>query len=187
MTSRALGRPTHQRLRVITSACHGVEGFCGSGLQTALIRDLSLSTHRRASSRRRGVVRARAQPLGVSWWRRTERTKRRPQPQLATRSASPCPQRRLRRNCPCHSCPRHLAAGAENEAVLAAFAERHGSVRCRSHHRGNIPCSTGALFGAATRPEQPDSAPRASGTRKPVQRLAWIDIHHRLGPTVTLN
>ena len=37
------------RLLVITSACHGVEGFCGSGLQTALIRDSAFHTAARAA------------------------------------------------------------------------------------------------------------------------------------------
>jgi hypothetical protein len=57
------------RLLVITSACHGVEGFCGSGVQTALLHDAQW----RAAAHAAGVavlyVHA-LNPYGFSWWRR---------------------------------------------------------------------------------------------------------------------
>jgi hypothetical protein len=34
-----LGPPDATALLVLSSACHGVEGFCGSGAQVALLRD----------------------------------------------------------------------------------------------------------------------------------------------------
>jgi hypothetical protein len=36
------GHPNAARLLVLTSACHGVEGFCGSGVQVAALRDADL-------------------------------------------------------------------------------------------------------------------------------------------------
>ena len=36
------GAADAQRLLIVTSGCHGVEGFCGSGIQVALLRDPSL-------------------------------------------------------------------------------------------------------------------------------------------------
>ena len=57
-------------LLLLSSACHGVEGFCGSGVQIALLRDAAF----RAAARQAGVavlyVHA-LNPFGFSWWRRT--------------------------------------------------------------------------------------------------------------------
>ena len=59
----------HQVL-LISSACHGVEGFCGSGVQTTLLGDTAL----RADAHARGVALVHLHalnPHGFSWWRRT--------------------------------------------------------------------------------------------------------------------
>ena len=57
-------------LLLLSSACHGVEGFCGSGLQIALLQDTAF----RATAHQAGVavlyVHA-LNPYGFSWWRRT--------------------------------------------------------------------------------------------------------------------
>ena len=56
-------------LLLLSSACHGVEGFCGSGVQIALLLDGAF----RAAARQAGVavlyVHA-LNPYGFSWWRR---------------------------------------------------------------------------------------------------------------------
>jgi hypothetical protein len=58
-----------QSLLLISSGCHGVEGFCGSGVQVALLRDATWQ----GLLRERGVavlyVHA-LNPYGFSWWRR---------------------------------------------------------------------------------------------------------------------
>ena len=58
------------RLLLISSACHGVEGYCGSGVQITLLGDAAF----RAAAREAGVavlyVHA-LNPYGFSWWRRT--------------------------------------------------------------------------------------------------------------------
>src|SRR5262245_36885435 len=65
-----LGPPDAEALLVLSSACHGVEGFCGSGAQVALLRDERF----RAAALRAGsaVLFIHAlNPYGFSWWRRT--------------------------------------------------------------------------------------------------------------------
>ena len=55
---------------LISSACHGVEGYCGSGLQTTLLGDTEL----RRSARAAGVALLylhALNPYGFSWCRRT--------------------------------------------------------------------------------------------------------------------
>ena len=59
-----------ESLLVVSSACHGVEGFCGSGAQTTLLGDAAL----RSAARNAGVALLHVHalnPHGFSWWRRT--------------------------------------------------------------------------------------------------------------------
>lgn len=63
--------PTDARhLLIISSGCHGVEGFCGSGIQVALLNDPAW----RQQARDAGVAVLylhALNPYGFSWWRRT--------------------------------------------------------------------------------------------------------------------
>lgn len=64
-----LGGPGAKRLLVISSGCHGVEGFAGSGVQVALLRDLAFQALARASGIALLYLHA-LNPWGFSWWRR---------------------------------------------------------------------------------------------------------------------
>ena len=56
-------------LLLISSACHGVEGFCGSGVQVAMLRDTLW--RRAAHDAGVAVLYLHAlNPYGFSWWRR---------------------------------------------------------------------------------------------------------------------
>jgi hypothetical protein len=64
------GPANAQAVLIISSACHGVEGYCGSGVQVALLRD----TAWRDAVKRSGVAVLYVHglnPYGFSWWRRT--------------------------------------------------------------------------------------------------------------------
>ena len=68
-TARAGGMDA-KSLLVVSSACHGVEGFCGSGVQGALLADAAW--HDAAASAGVAVLYIHAlNPHGFSWWRRT--------------------------------------------------------------------------------------------------------------------
>jgi hypothetical protein len=57
-------------LLVISSACHGVEGYCGSGVQVALLEDAAW--HEAAQEAGVAVLYIHGlNPYGFSWWRRT--------------------------------------------------------------------------------------------------------------------
>lgn len=58
------------RLLLISSACHGVEGFCGSGVQVAMLRDAEWRRQHRDAGVAVLYVHA-LNPYGFSWWRRT--------------------------------------------------------------------------------------------------------------------
>src|SRR6476620_12678079 len=59
-----------KELLVVSSACHGVEGFCGSGVQGALLADSAWQAVARATGVAVLYVHA-LNPHGFSWWRRT--------------------------------------------------------------------------------------------------------------------
>jgi hypothetical protein len=65
-----LGALDASSVLVVTSACHGVEGFCGSGVQVSLLGEPQFH----AAVQRAGVavlfIHA-LNPYGFSWWRRT--------------------------------------------------------------------------------------------------------------------
>jgi hypothetical protein len=65
-----LGAADAPALLVLSSACHGVEGFCGSGAQVALLGDASFHAAVRQSGTAVLFVHA-LNPYGFSWWRRT--------------------------------------------------------------------------------------------------------------------
>jgi hypothetical protein len=59
-----------EALLILTSACHGVEGYCGSGAQIALLGDAEL--RRRAHDGGIALLYIHGlNPYGFSWWRRT--------------------------------------------------------------------------------------------------------------------
>jgi hypothetical protein len=58
-----------RQLLIISSACHGVEGFCGSGAQVALLHDAQWLATQRASGVAVLYIHA-LNPYGFSWWRR---------------------------------------------------------------------------------------------------------------------
>jgi hypothetical protein len=64
------GHPNASRLLVLSSACHGVEGFCGSGIQVAALRDAEF--RRRAADAGVAVLYIHGlNPYGFSHIRRT--------------------------------------------------------------------------------------------------------------------
>jgi hypothetical protein len=57
-------------LLIVSSACHGVEGYCGSGVQVALLLDATW--HKQVSDSGVAVLYIHGlNPYGFSWWRRT--------------------------------------------------------------------------------------------------------------------
>jgi hypothetical protein len=64
-----LGAADAQRLLIISSACHGVEGYCGSGVQNALLADGTFQQAVRTAGTAVLFIHA-LNPYGFSWWRR---------------------------------------------------------------------------------------------------------------------
>ncbi len=170
-------------LLLVTSACHGVEGFCGSGVQVALLRDAAW--HRKVRDSGVAVLYVHAlNPHGFSWWRRV------------TQEGVD-----LNRNFQDFSQP--LPTNAEYDAlanalVPAEWPPRPEVQQVLLHHmqthgpdatqavitRGQYAHPQGLFFGGDG-PTWSNLAVRrllrAQAAR--CKRLGWIDLHTGLGPS----
>lgn len=174
-----------KRLLMITSGCHGVEGYCGSGVQNALLASTGNGAFA-ARARDAGVavlyIHA-LNPYGFSWLRRTTHE-----------------NVDLNRNWQDFNQPLPVNAGygeiahavvppswpptPENEAQLAAYAARTGPKGLQAAISGGQYEHPQGLFFGGHRPTWSQQTLRhvlqEHGTR--CERLGWIDLHTGLGP-----
>ena len=170
------------RVLVVSSGCHGVEGFCGSGIQIAMLQDDAL--RRSARDADVAILHLHAlNPYGFSWWRRTTQE-----------------NVDLNRNFQDFSRPLPANAGydtiahwlvpetwpptPEIEARLAAFASEQGSRALQEAVSGGQYAHPEGLFYGGVNPTWSHvtlrHVLRDHATR--CERLAWIDLHTGLGP-----
>jgi hypothetical protein len=168
---------------LLSSACHGLEGFCGSGVQIDLLQDADW----RAAAREAGVAVVYAHglnPWGFSWLRRTTHENvdmnrnvhdfSRPLP------ANPAYEELAQLFVPDTWPP--SAAVAE---ALAAYGQRHGAMALQQAISGGQHTHPDGLFYGGTAPCWSQLAVRAMlrqhATR--CKTLGWIDVHTGLGPS----
>jgi hypothetical protein len=177
-----IGRADAENLLIVTSGTHGVEGFCGSGCQGALIGDEELAG-RLGPARTAMLLVHAVNPWGFSHLRRTNED-----------------NIDLNRNCVDFAEPRPANAGyrdldallmpatwpptAENEQAIAAYQQRHGLPAFqRAVSAGQYEIADGLFYGG-TGPAWSQRTMRAILERHGAgrKRLGWIDIHTGLGP-----
>lgn len=169
-------------LLIVSSACHGVEGFCGAGVQNALLADAGF--HAAAQAAGVAVLYIHAlNPHGFSWWRRTthENVDLNRNWQDFTRAlpANPAYDEIAHLLLPTHWPP-----APQVEAALAAYATQHGPRALQSAvSAGQYGHPQGLFFGGHN-PTWSQQVLRhvlqEHGTR--CTRLGWIDLHTGLGP-----
>jgi len=177
-----LGDPHARSLLVVLSGMHGVEGFCGSGCQIALLRDETVL----AAVERGGVavlLYHAVNPYGFSHLRRTNednvdlnrnfRDFSRPQPPGTAYAQV-------------HSIvvPPTWPPDSENNAALLACVAKHGESRLQAMvSSGQCDFPDGLFYGGRA-PAWSNTtlrqALREFGGQR--ERLGWIDIHTGLGP-----
>ncbi|MHA7598832.1 M14 family metallopeptidase [Alicycliphilus sp. T452] len=178
-----LGPADARALLIVSSACHGVEGFCGSGVQNALLADPGF--HAQAREAGVAVLYIHAlNPWGFSWWRRWTHE-----------------NVDLNRNFADFSRPEALPANSgyealadvlvtdrwpdpEADAVLRDYMAKHGQPAIQQAVSGGQYTHAGGLFYGGRAPTWSHrtvrAVLRAHATR--CERLAWIDLHTALGP-----
>jgi Protein of unknown function (DUF2817) len=177
------GADDAESLLILSSGCHGVEGFCGSGAQVALLRDPDW--HAQAARAGVAVLYLHAlNPHGFSFWRRTTHEN------VDLNRNFRDYQQPLPRNAAYDEIA-HLVVPAEwppNEAVLQAVgryvAERgmpalQAAISTGQHDHAN------GLFFAGRGPTWSHLVLRQvlRAQAGACRRLGWIDFHTGLGPT----
>jgi hypothetical protein len=183
MDAARLGAADARALLIVSSACHGVEGFCGSGVQNALLADPTF--HAEAQAAGVAVLYVHAlNPYGFSWWRRTthENVDLNRNWHDFTR---PLPQN------PAYEALAHLFVpatwppGPEVAAALNAYAAEHGARALQTALSAGQHTHPQGLFYGGRDPTWSQQTLRhvlqEQATR--CARLGWIDLHTGLGPS----
>ncbi|GAB3649139.1 M14 family metallopeptidase [Ramlibacter alkalitolerans] len=177
------GHPDAARLLILTSACHGVEGFCGSGVQVAALRDAEL--RRRAAEAGVALLYVHAlNPYGFSHVGRTTHEN-----VDLNRNfhdfAQPLPVNEPYRELHEILVPATWPPGPDNQRAIGQYVAERGVAYYQAvMSRGQYEYPDGLFYGGVA-PCWSNLALRevlrTHGRR--AGRIAWIDIHTGLGPS----
>lgn len=172
-----------EHLLIVSSACHGVEGFCGSGVQVFATHDAEWRAHARAAGVSVLYIHA-LNPHGFSHLRRVTNENvdlnRNFLDFSQPRPANPAYES-------LHSAllPAEWPPGADSEARIAHHIGRHGLGSYQSAvSQGQYSHPDGMFFGGteATWSNRTLRQVLRSHARR-AQHIAWIDLHTGLGPS----
>jgi hypothetical protein len=171
------------RLLIVSSGCHGVEGFCGSGVQFATLQDSAWRDH----LRERGVavlyVHA-LNPYGFSHLRRVTQENVDLNRNFQDFS-KPLPVNEAYRELHPLVQPEQWPPSQAHMAAIMRYVARHGEAAFQAAiSRGQYEFADGMFFGGAA-PTWSNLALREVLREhgKRARRIAWIDIHTGLGPS----
>lgn len=176
------GPPDAKRVLLLSSACHGVEGFCGSGAQVALLRDPQW----RQACVRAGVAVVYAHalnPWGFAWLRRMTHENVDLNRNVHD-YGRPLPRNEGYEELADHIVPRQWPETPENRAVLDAFAQKHGAMALQRAITGGQHSHPEGLFFGGSSPTWSQGALRTvlRGQASQCGELGWVDFHTGLGP-----
>ena len=170
-------------LLIVSSACHGVEGFCGSGVQTLLLRSTAWRDAVRASGVAVLYVHA-LNPYGFSWWRRTTHENVDLNRNFHDFS-QPLPRNPGYDELAAALVPPDWPPSAAVNAVTERYAQTHGTAALQAAVSGGQYAHPQGLFYGGCNPTWSHvtlrHVLREHATR--CARLGWIDLHTGLGPS----
>jgi hypothetical protein len=177
------GHPSASKLLIVSSACHGVEGYCGSGVQVAMLRDAAWRAH--AAERGVAVLYIHAlNPYGFSHIRRTTHENVDLNRNFHDFSA-PLPENAAFRELHPLLVPPEWPPTAGNEQAIARYIARHGEKGFQAVVSGGQYEFPDNLYFGGRAPVWSNLALRevlrTHGRR--AGRIGWIDIHTGLGPS----
>lgn len=172
-----------QQLLIVSSACHGVEGFCGSGVQVHALQDIAWREAARAQQVAVLYIHA-LNPYGFSHVRRVTHENVDLNRNFQDFS-QPLPVNDAYREVEPLLLPEVWPPNAANAQATADYIAQHGMAGLQAAvTRGQHQYPQGMFFGG-TGPTWSNLTLRRvlqqHGQR--AQRLAWIDIHTGLGPS----
>jgi hypothetical protein len=177
------GHPNASRLLVVSSACHGVEGFCGSGIQVLALRDAAFRA--RAAEAGVAVLYMHAlNPYGFSYLRRTTHENVDLNRNFHDFS-QPLPVNEEYRELHPIIVPQDWPPSADNTRQVMRYVAERGEKHYQAVlSRGQYEFDDGPFYGGRA-PAWSNlairDALRTHGRR--AARIAWIDIHTGLGPS----
>lgn len=177
-----LGNDKAPSLLLVTSGTHGVEGFCGSGCQVALLHDEAFL----AAIDRSGVCVLflhALNPYGFSHWQRTNEDNIDLNRNFVDFKA-PLPNGGAYPEIHALLIPPTWPPRAENEAKLNAWATEHGAKAFQAAISGGQYAFPDGMFYGGNGPSWSNLALRAvlRGEAAARARFGWIDFHTGLGP-----
>ena len=177
-----LGARDAQRLLIVSSGTHGPEGFSGSGVQVATLRDDELLARLQQAGVALLLVHA-VNPHGFSHLHRTNEDNI-DLNRNHVRFDAPLPVNAAYAEVEPFVLPATWPPGPADEAAMAAYIERHGMRAYRAAvTTGQYNSPDGVFYGG--------QAPSwSNGTIRAILRqyaaaaghIAWIDVHTGLGP-----
>jgi Protein of unknown function (DUF2817) len=183
MDAALVGDPDGASLLIVTSATHGVEGFCGSGCQRALLADDELL--RRAASGRVAVLLVHAvNPYGFSHLRRANEDNVDLNRNFVD-FAAPRPLNQAYAEIHDLLVPREWPPTEANRAALAAREAEMGTPAFRAVVTSGQGVRADGLFYSGSKPTWSNATLREIVRRhgRSRTRIGWIDVHTGLGPT----
>lgn len=176
------GSPDAENLLIVSSACHGAEGFCGSGVQVHALHDEEWLTHARQAGVAVLYIHA-LNPHGFSHLRRVTNENVDLNRNFLD-FAQPVPVNQAYVDLHPLLLPEQWPPTPENEAAVDAWiAERGMTAYQATVSQGQYQCADGMFFGGAAPTWSNQTLRevlRTYGSK--AKRLAWIDLHTGLGP-----
>ncbi len=176
------GAKSAQSLLILSSACHGVEGYCGSGIQVSLLHDAAWHETLRTSGVAVLYVHA-LNPYGFSWWRRATQENVDLNRNFHDFS-KPLPKNPRYDELAHLLVPAAWPPSAEVNAGVARFMATHGERGFQEAVSGGQYDHPEGLFFGGHNPTWSQVTLRhvlqEHGRR--CARLAWVDLHTGLGP-----
>ena len=177
------GSPDADSLLIVSSGCHGAEGFCGSGVQVFAAHDAEWREHARAAGVAVLYIHA-LNPHGFSWLRRVTHENVDLNRNFQD-FGQPLPVNPGYAELHDLLLPTEWPPSPDNRAALDAWMAVYGQERFQAAvSRGQHAFADGLFFGG-TAPTWSNSTLREVLRRhgQRARRIAWIDLHTGLGPS----
>lgn len=177
-----LGAPDAANLLVLSSGCHGVEGFCGSALQVDLLRDAAWIERCRRDDLAVLFLHA-LNPHGFSWLRRVNEDNVDLNRNFLD-FTQPLPDNPDYRAITHLLLPRRQPPTLASTLGLVGYALRHGRMALQGAISRGQHCDPQGMFFAGTAPTWSNRTLRAllHQHARQCRRIGWIDVHTGLGP-----
>ncbi len=177
------GAPDAQRLFIVSSACHGVEGYCGSGVQVHAARDVQWLAKARDAGVAVLYIHA-LNPYGFSHLRRVTHENVDLNRNFQNFS-QPLPVNEAYRELHHLLLPAQWPPTPDNQAAIAAYVQGNGLARYQAAvSQGQHEFADGLFFGGTAPTWSNRTLRQVLRTYgRQARRVAWMDLHTGLGPS----